>query len=325
MHNKAYHPWLHRLAVSTVLVAMITLVAGALVTSKNAGMAFRDWPTSDGQAMVTYPWLSDFGRDGDKFLEHGHRLAGMLIGVWSIGLAAAVVRFERRRWVKAAACGVPLGVICQGILGGFRVWFDERGLAMLHGAFAACVLSLMAVVAIALSRGWHRAAVESGEAVRLGIAPLFALLTVAVLAMQYLLGGMIRHGGTALFEHLGLGVVAFLMAVVNAVIAHRTRVEWVRNSGWLLLAAVSGQVLLGGAAWVAKFGFAPAGYVAVADSIGQIVFRTAHTVWGIVVIMTSVVHAVRTQRVARAHRPRTDAASLALLMDSPVRAGGGAA
>ena len=74
-----YSAFRHRFAAATVSVTLVTLVAGALVTSKNAGMAFRDWPTSDGHFMVTYPWLADFARDWDKFLEHGHRLAGMLI------------------------------------------------------------------------------------------------------------------------------------------------------------------------------------------------------------------------------------------------------
>ncbi len=321
MPENRHHPWLHRFAVSTVLVAMITLVAGALVTSKNAGMAFRDWPTSDGQAMLTYPWLADFARNGDKFLEHGHRLAGMLIGVWSIALAGLVAWFEQRRWVKVAAFGVLSGVICQGILGGFRVWFDERGLAMLHGAFAACVLSLMAIVATSLSRGWQQAGDVRPSADRPSSPPSanaetvlrFARMAVAVLAIQYLLGGMIRHGGTALHEHLGLGLLACFVVGGNAMIAHRSRVRWVRNSGWMLLLAVLGQVLLGGAAWVMKFGFGPLGYVAVADSIQQIAFRTAHTVWGIVVVMTSAVHAVRAQRAAWVGRPSVGAASLAVL------------
>ncbi len=328
MPDDRHHPWLHRFAVSTVLVAMITLVAGALVTSKNAGMAFRDWPTSDGQAMLTYPWLADFARNGDKFLEHGHRLAGILIGVWSIALAALVARFEQRRWVKVAAFGVLMGVICQGILGGFRVWFDQRGLAMLHGAFAACVLSLMAIVATSLSRGWQRARdvrqPSGGPPAGSGTVLRFAWLTFGVLAIQYLLGGMVRHGGTALHEHLGLGVLAFFVVGANAIVAHRGGVTWTLSTGGMLLAAVLGQVVLGGAAWVMKFGFGPVGYVAVADSIQQITFRTAHTVWGIVVLMTAAVHVVRAQRVAWVGRPPVGAASLAVLSHQ-LPAGGGVA
>ncbi len=297
MKHTQHNPWLHRFAVSTVCVAMITLVAGALVTSKNAGMAFRDWPTSDGQAMLTYPWLADFARDWDKFLEHGHRLAGMLIGVWSIALVTLVTKFEQRRWVKAAAVGVLVGVICQGILGGFRVWFDQRGLAMLHGVFAACVLSLMAVVASVLSRRWRDPDARC-PTLRSGAVTTMALCTVIAIAAQYLLGGLIRHRGTGLHEHLGLGILTLLIVVANAIVASRSGIPWLQWSGGMLLAIVLLQVSLGGAAWVTKFGFGTTGYVAVADSIQQIFFRTAHTVVGIVVFMTSVVHLVRTQRVA---------------------------
>ncbi len=297
MNHSHFNPWLYRFAVSTVCVAMITLVMGALVTSKNAGMAFRDWPTSDGQAMLTYPWLADFARDWDKFLEHGHRLAGMLIGVWSIALVVLVTMFEHRPWVKLAAFGILVGVIGQGILGGFRVWFDERGLAMLHGAFAACVFSLMAVVATVLSRRWHESA-EAHHPHLSSTVPTMAMFSLIMIAAQYLVGGLIRHRGTGLHEHLGLGIATLLNVIVNAVVSYRSGIPWLRWSGVMLLTIVLVQVSLGGAAWVTKFGFGTTGYVAVADSIQQIVFRTAHTVVGIVVFMTSVVHLVRTRRVA---------------------------
>ncbi len=61
---------------------LLPISVGAVVTTVDAGMAFADWPTSDGHGMLAYPWLKS---TGDKFLEHGHRLAGMLIGVMSLG------------------------------------------------------------------------------------------------------------------------------------------------------------------------------------------------------------------------------------------------
>src|SRR3954466_10836942 len=130
MTNPAHQFWLYRYACATPYLALVTVIAGALVTINHAGMAFRDWPTSDGHAMLTYPWLSDFARNWDKFLEHGHRLAGMLIGFWTIGLAVLLGVKERRVWLKWAGGAILLAVICQGILGGFRVWLDDRGLAM---------------------------------------------------------------------------------------------------------------------------------------------------------------------------------------------------
>jgi cytochrome c oxidase assembly protein subunit 15 len=305
MTNPSYQAWLHRYAIATPCVAMVTVIAGALVTSKNAGMAFRDWPTSDGQAMLTYPWLSDFARNWDKFLEHGHRLAGMLIGVWTIGLAVWLAAKEKRRWLKWAGGALLLGVIAQGVLGGFRVWFDERGLAMLHGLFAACVISGMASVATALSTSWQNAeSLAGGRSV--GAAKPLALMTVAILAVQYVLGGLIRHGGQGLHEHLTVGIISLLLIIVNALVANSTGIKWVRRSGWTLFGVGLLQVVLGAGAWVTKYGFATYGYVAVADSIAQVGHRTAHTVVGILVFTCAVVHAVRVLRIDAFAPPETD-------------------
>ena len=80
-------PIVHRLAVATCCVALLPIAIGTLVTTLRAGMAFADWPTSDGHSMLLYPWLNDV-RNIDRFTEHGHRLAGMVIGITSIALVA---------------------------------------------------------------------------------------------------------------------------------------------------------------------------------------------------------------------------------------------
>ena len=296
MPTPPYNARLHRIALATPLIALVTVIAGALVTSRNAGMAFRDWPTSDGYSMVTYPWFRDFAANWDKFLEHGHRLAGMVIGIWSIVLASLLAAREPRRWVKLAGLAVLLAVCIQGLLGGFRVQLDERGLAMVHGAFAACVLALMASVATVLSRNWLEAPQRFASA-DMGLVKPVALLTVALLAMQFVLGGLVRHGGTALHEHLVMGIVACVFILLGTAVAHFSGVPWVKRTGWLLLLVALLQVALGGCTWVAKYGFATSGYVAIADSIHQVFARTAHTVVGILLFMTAVVHAVRVLRV----------------------------
>ena len=124
----------------TTGVALLPIVFGTIVTTTGAGMAFADWPTSDGHSMFFYPWLKSAG---DKFLEHGHRLAGIAIGICSILLARVLWVKERRRWVKLAGCLVLLGVILQGILGGMRVLYVDERFGLVHGSLAALVFSLM--------------------------------------------------------------------------------------------------------------------------------------------------------------------------------------
>ena len=47
--------WPHRIAVTLLVTTWLQICAGGLVTTLGAGMAFEDWPTSDGQNMFLYP------------------------------------------------------------------------------------------------------------------------------------------------------------------------------------------------------------------------------------------------------------------------------
>ena len=291
MTESAYSPWLHRLAVLTACVALVPILLGALVTTKDAGMAFRDWPTSDGQNMLLYPWLK---AAGDKFLEHGHRLAGILIGCTSIALtAAAAWRIERRGWVRWLATGVLVAVIAQGLLGGQRVRLDERGLAFLHGSFAALVLALMASVAVVTSQGWYTA---SARDVRepLGRLWLLVLATCGTVFVQYVLGGLLRHRGMVLYEHLGFAFIAAMMVIWLALSAAASGITWLRAPASLLAVLTIAQLALGAGAWVARFGFG--GRVAVVGSLEQIVMRTSHVLCGMALFVATVVLAVRIAR-----------------------------
>jgi len=314
---------LHRIAISEICVALVTLTFGALVTTKHAGMAFPDWPTSDGYLMVTYPWLKDYAVNWNKFLEHGHRLAGMLIGMWSIGLVICTFCLDQRKWVRGLAVGILLGVICQGILGGFRVQLNDRGLAMLHGIFAAIVFSLMGALAVSTSTGWFAVTENSNRSQRMGKFQGFALILMAVLVMQYLFGSMIRHQGRGLHEHLGLGILALLLVVANAIMAQRAESRWLRRGALVLLMVGFGQVGLGLGTWVVKFGLAQVGYVAVMDSLQQVLLRTAHMVWGVVTLMTAVVYLMKVFRVA-AVSPRLSEPVLELRRSASLVQSGGA-
>ena len=123
--HETVHPLIRKLATTTCVVALLPIGMGALVTTLKAGMAFADWPSSDGHNMLLYPWFRDFSSNPEKFTEHGHRLAGMLIGFISVVLAAASWRLGKG-WVRTYAFSILVAVILQGLLGGARVLFDRR-------------------------------------------------------------------------------------------------------------------------------------------------------------------------------------------------------
>lgn len=290
-----YQPWLHRFAVITAAVALLLpITVGALVTTYDAGMAFRDWPSSDGHNMILYPWLQSVG---DKFLEHGHRLAGMFVGVLSIGLAAALWFGESRRWARWLGVAVLLAVICQGLLGGQRVVIDARGLAMLHGLFGSWVFAFMSCVAVMTSRTWFESDRIQTEEWNLGTG-ISAIVAVIAIQLQFVLGGLLRHQGMALMEHLAFACLVLLSAIWLWVGAYSSGVNWLRRNATALACAVLAQISLGVMTLIAKLGtFEMTNYVVKQGSMIQVWSRTGHTVLGMLVWMLAVVYLLRVLRI----------------------------
>jgi cytochrome c oxidase assembly protein subunit 15 len=226
-------------------------------------------------------------------MEHGHRLAGIVIGLSSMALAFVAFRCEPRAWVRLLACGVLTAVLAQGILGGQRVLLDQRGLAFVHGSFAALVLALMASVAVVTSRAWHSTATQENRrpSARLG---LLALATCVCIFVQYVLGGLLRHRGMALHAHLGFALVTTLAVVGLAMSAISTGIPWLRAPAWALAFLTIAQLALGAGAWVTKYGFD--GYVAIYGSLLQDVMRTSHVLCGMLLFVTTVVLTIRIAR-----------------------------
>jgi cytochrome c oxidase assembly protein subunit 15 len=330
MTTTPYRPLVHRTALATTIVALLPIGVGALVTSMGAGMAFRDWPSSDGQFMLTYPWLADLVRGAvHKFVEHGHRLAGMLIGVTSILLMAVVWRFERRNWVRGLATGVFACVVVQGLLGGGRVLADDPRWAMVHGNFAAIVFCLMGTLCVVTSRRWidrttvveeswrmlpasartRAASATSTDAgsVRHDLRPIggelnllriLSVVTVVAVYGQFILGGRLRHLHDMLYEHLAGAVLVAVLVIATVVFAFCTRIGWIRAAaGWMLFFLLA-QAALGAGAWVTKYGFATTGYVAVQGTSLQLALRSSHTVVGMLLLLSSAVLVLRVARLS---------------------------
>ncbi len=293
MNTSPYRPWLHRFAVATAAIALcFPVILGAQTTTKAAGMAFPDWPSSDGYNMLTYPWFLSVG---DKFLEHGHRLAGALIGFVSICLAVSFWRHEPRRGVRWIAVGVLLAVIVQGLLGGNRVLMNDSRLAFAHGMFATFVFGWMLLLAQVTSRRWIDSELLVIERDPAPLKP-WAILLPCVVFGQYFLGGMIRHLGTAVHEHMAVAVIATLAVIVAAILGLRSQRAWLSSLCVKMLVLVGLQLALGLGAFVTKFGFKATGYVAVHHSAIQTLTRTSHTVIGMLLFGATVVFALRVFR-----------------------------
>src|ERR1700704_3698152 len=83
---------LHRYTLLVTFATFCLLIAGALVTSHDAGLATPDWPLSNGQV---FPKMV-----GNLFWEHGHRLVATTVGLLTIGLVVYFYVKEKRSWVR---------------------------------------------------------------------------------------------------------------------------------------------------------------------------------------------------------------------------------
>ena len=125
--------WPHRLAVVLACATFPLLFIGGLVTSKGAGLAVPDWPTTFGYNMFLYPWSEMVG---NILYEHSHRLVASCVGLLTIALAMAPWFGERRTWLRWLGVTALLVVIAQGILGGLRVVLRQDTFAILHACLA---------------------------------------------------------------------------------------------------------------------------------------------------------------------------------------------
>lgn len=168
---------------------VIVLQAGGFTTSINAGMAFLDWPLSNG-SVNPHGWLTE----SDKFAEHSHRLAATGLGLLAIVIALAHRLREPRRGVRLAAYAVLGLVVAQGGLGGLRVLLDQQntgadhnlggiGFGIFHALNAQVTVALLACLAVTHTGLWARAAAEPASPLlrRTGTTAV-ALLILVMLA-----------------------------------------------------------------------------------------------------------------------------------------------
>src|SRR6185369_8504597 len=195
-----YQPALAWFAAVGSAWVFVLVALGAFTTSIGAGMAFPDWPLSNG-SVNPHGWLTEI----DKFAEHSHRLSGTVMGLITIALAVWLHLRESRAWLRKLGWWALAIVIFQGVLGGTRVKLDPvhvpgfdmtlgQMLRIPHGVLAQVYVCVLFAIAAGLSRPWIQGKLGTPTPAvrRLGwglVALLFAQLTVAA-TMRHNYAGM---------------------------------------------------------------------------------------------------------------------------------------
>lgn len=169
------------LTIAYVALGALTAIVltGAAVRLTDSGLGCPDWPRCYGKAVPPLSFHS--------VIEYGNRVFSASVGIVVLGAwVAAFLRTPRRKDIVWTATLLPLGVLAQGVLGGFTVKHElAPGFVMAH--FGLSMLILIAAVALVF-----RARYEPGER-----SPRGDRVTVWLVRFVALLGAVVLFVGTA--------------------------------------------------------------------------------------------------------------------------------
>lgn len=286
---------LNRFAIFVACATFFLIIAGALVTSNDAGLATPDWPLSNGQV---FPKMV-----GNLFWEHGHRMVATTVGMLTIVLMIYILAKEKRSWVRKLGVFALLAVVAQGLLGGLTVKLMlPLAVSSAHATLAQLFFCTTVSLAVFTSRSWIEAKPLVEEK---GILPLRYLCTGALVTifLQLILGATLRHSATwdrhlpteLILAHIG-GAVAVTLMLGSAGLTILRRHS---NERFLTRPAVVALCLL-----VVQLGLGIAAYLTRLASPSDpqplnpmIAITVAHVACGALVFVTTIVLTLRTYRV----------------------------
>jgi len=267
----------------------VLLIAGALVTSNDAGLSIPDWPTSFGS--FTIPPLH-----GGIRYEWTHRAIAGSIVILTITIAAWTWLVERRRWMKWLGIAALGTVITQAILGGLTVLlFQPPWVSSAHAAVGQTFFCIAVAIAMFTGRRW----VEEVPQVELDQQHpsliTLTLLSIFVLYVQLILGAMFRHHGMSWWPHaLNAPLVAVVLTwtAVRALSVY-SKIEAVRRPAIALLGLLIAQLCLGFLAFMTRVAW---GRDAVQPEFPMVLSTVSHVAVGALLLATAVILAIQAWR-----------------------------
>jgi cytochrome c oxidase assembly protein subunit 15 len=285
-----FNAWHHRTAVFIAFAALVVIIAGALVTSEDAGLSVPDWPTSYGHYLKLPPWV------GGIVYEHSHRMIAFFTGVCTTVIAFWTLFVDRRRWMKALGFAALGTIIVQGILGGLTVrHFLPPAVSTAHATVAQTFFCIAVAIAVFTGRKWVEETPELASDERRPTLFALSLLSVFILYVQLILGGMFRHHGMPWWPHALNAVIVALVLTWTGVRAtvQFSEIDAIRRPGVLLLFLVVIQLCLGFAAFLTRVVW---GADAPQPEFWMVLSTVTHVAVGALLLATAVVLAIQVWR-----------------------------
>jgi cytochrome c oxidase assembly protein subunit 15 len=302
---------LHRFSLLLAGATFFLIIAGALVTSHDAGLATADWPLTEGKFLpkVESLGISGVNMVGNLFWEHGHRMVATTVGLLTIGLVVFLFRKEQRAWVRRLGLVALAGVIAQGVLGGVTVKLMlPLVVSAAHATLAQLFFCTTVSLAVFTSPSWleERASTEDQASVPLRYLCVAAAATIF---LQLIIGATLRHSATwdkplptdLLLTHIGGAIaVTFLLGSAALIVLRRHAGQsFLTKPAKIALALLALQLLLGIAAYLTRVA-SPNDPQPLNPMIG---ITVAHVACGALVFATTIVLTLRAFKVLRARAP----------------------
>jgi cytochrome c oxidase assembly protein subunit 15 len=291
---------LHRFTLFVTGATLFLIVAGALVTSHDAGLAVPDWPLSFGKF---FPQMV-----GNVFWEHGHRMVATSVGILVIILNIWMWRSEKRSWVRRLGFLALLAVIAQGLLGGLTVKLMlPLAVSSAHATLAQLFFCTMVSLSVFTSPGWSEERADVKEKPGLSLRRL-SIVAAASILVQLVLGATLRHSATwdkplptsLLLTHLtgALVVVLILGSTIFSTLSRYKGVTYLTRPAIIAGTLLVVQLSLGLAAYLTRL----ASPNAPQPRNPMVGITVAHVACGALVFASTIVLALRAHRVLRAER-----------------------
>lgn len=284
----------HRFATVVAFCTFLLIIAGALVTSNDAGLAVPDWPTSFHHWPVTYGYFTVPLVGGIRW-EHGHRIIAQVIGLLTIVLAVWTSKVDRRPWMRKLGWAALATVIAQGVLGGITVLrFLPPSVSAAHATLGQTFFCMVVALWLFTGRTWVQDPRMQLPTKRPSLPWLATASAVCVYA-QLILGAAFRHHGIKLLPHIiSAAVVTFvLLWTVVRVLSEYALVEQLRRPALMLLTLLMVQLALGFGAWLTRVEW---GRDAPQPGMTMVYITVSHVAVGALLLATAVVLAIQAWR-----------------------------
>jgi cytochrome c oxidase assembly protein subunit 15 len=289
---------LNRFSVLVACATFFLIIAGALVTSNDAGLATEDWPLSNGQV---FPKMV-----GNLFWEHGHRMIATSVGILTIILTIYLFLKEKRSWVRRLGLFALIAVIAQGLLGGLTVKLMlPLAVSTAHATLAQLFFCITVSLAVFTSRSWSKENVRLEEKGNLPVRYLCPAALVTIF-LQLILGATLRHSATwdqhlpteLVLAHIvgALAVAVTLGSASSSILRHYKGETFLTRPAMIAIVLLVLQLCLGVAAYLTRLA-SPGDPQPLNPMIS---ITVAHVACGALVFVTTIVLTLRTFRVVRA-------------------------